>query len=75
MANNELKDFADIAPLGGKDGFKKLEYLVLTGNPIASQKNYRLYVIHLVPSLRVFATGSELFRNFDVFLKIFLNFF
>merc|ERR1712131_225220 len=54
LANNELKDFADIAPLGGENGFKKLEYLVLTGNPIASQKNYRLYVIHLVPSLRVF---------------------
>ena len=63
MANNELKDFADIAPLGGENGFKKLEYLVLTGNPIASQKNYRLYVIHLVPSLRVFVPGSETFRQ------------
>merc|ERR1712147_3014 len=50
LANNELKDFADIAPLAG---FKKLEYVVLTGNPIASQKNYRHYVINAIPTLRV----------------------
>ena len=50
MANNELKDFVDIQPLSG---FKKLEYLTLSGNPIASQKNYRFYVINAIPTLRV----------------------
>ena len=50
MANNELKDFADIQPLSG---FKKLDYVVLSGNPIASQKNYRFYVINAIPTLRV----------------------
>ena len=50
LANNEIKDFGDVTPLGQ---FKKLEYLVLTGNPIAAQKNYRLFVIHSIPSLRV----------------------
>ena len=28
--------------------FKELEYLTLTGSPIAAQKNYRLYVINNV---------------------------
>jgi len=51
LANNEIKDFVDIQPLAG---FQKLEYLTLTGSPIAAQKNYRLYVIHNVPQLRVF---------------------
>jgi len=50
LANNELKDFVDIQPLSG---FKKLEYLTLSGNPIASQKNYRFYVINAIPTLRV----------------------
>jgi len=50
LANNELKDFADISPLAG---FKKLEYLTLTGNPIASLKNYRHYVLNAIPTLRV----------------------
>merc|ERR550519_666830 len=51
LANNEIKDFADIQPLSA---FEKLEYLTLTGSPIGAQENYRLYVIHNVPQLRVF---------------------
>merc|ERR1712183_1090530 len=67
LANNEINDFADIQPIAG---FKKLEYLTLIGSPVAAQKNYRLYVIHNVPQLRVFdymkntfTPGEELERN------------
>ncbi|RCK56193.1 U2 small nuclear ribonucleoprotein A' [Candida viswanathii] len=36
-----------------KDKFPKLETLVLIGNPITELENYRLFIIWLIPSLKV----------------------
>merc|ERR1711990_919318 len=51
LTNNEFREFGDIKPLAE---FEKLEYLVLVGSPIAAQLNYRAFVIHTIPQLRVF---------------------
>ncbi|CAG5120281.1 unnamed protein product [Candidula unifasciata] len=50
LTNNSLKELSDIDPLGT---ITTLKYLSLLGNPVAAKKNYRYYVIHKIPSLRV----------------------
>ncbi|XP_059144369.1 U2 small nuclear ribonucleoprotein A'-like [Physella acuta] len=50
LTNNNLKELADIDPLST---VTTLKHLSLMGNPITTKKNYRLYVIHKIPSLRI----------------------
>ncbi|KAI1285075.1 U2 small nuclear ribonucleoprotein A' [Halotydeus destructor] len=50
MTNNEIQELGDLDPL---TGFKKLKYLSLMNNPVATKKHYREYVIYKIPSVRV----------------------
>lgn len=49
LYNNNIYKFQPIF----KDKFPKLETLVLIGNPITKLENYRLFIIWLIPSLKV----------------------
>jgi len=68
LTNSDMKDFADVAPLAG---FQKLEYLTMVGSPIAAQKNYRLYVIHTIPQLRVFDYKRVTHKEREAATKLF----
>uniref|UniRef100_A0A6B2LG35 U2A'/phosphoprotein 32 family A C-terminal domain-containing protein n=1 Tax=Arcella intermedia TaxID=1963864 RepID=A0A6B2LG35_9EUKA len=50
LTGNRIENLSDLDPLGE---FKRLHNLSLLRNPVTKVKNYRLYVIRLVPSLRV----------------------
>lgn len=49
LNNNSLQEFSDIDPLGT---LTKLTHISFDRNPIAMKKDYRLYVIHILPNLR-----------------------
>lgn len=49
LTKNRITELADLDPLAG---FKKLVYLTLMGNPVASKENYRLWVIWRCPNVR-----------------------
>lgn len=49
LSDNEFETFLDVKPLSI---FTKLEFLALSNNPVSRLSNYRLYMIHLLPSLR-----------------------
>jgi U2 small nuclear ribonucleoprotein A' len=49
LNNNDLAKLSDLLPLAE---LTSLDVLTLIGNPVTRVKNYRLYVIHLSPSLR-----------------------
>jgi len=50
LNNNRIEELSDIDPL---QNCKNLTHLSLLENPITSKKNYRLYVIHAIPTLRM----------------------
>ncbi|KAK0409230.1 hypothetical protein QR680_004421 [Steinernema hermaphroditum] len=50
LTHNSLNQLGDIDSLAT---CKKLEYLTLTGNPLTHNVDYRHYVIHKIPSVRV----------------------
>lgn len=50
LCNNSFENFSDISPL---NNFTSLRTLSMLGNPVSKKKNYRLYVINLLPSLYV----------------------
>merc|ERR1712227_187263 len=50
LTNNSLQELADLEPL---TSLTKLEFLSLLHNPVVTKRNYREYVIHKFPSLRV----------------------
>jgi len=50
LTNNSINELADLEPL---TSLKKLEMLSLLHNPVITKRNYRQYVIHKFPSLRV----------------------
>mmetsp|Transcript_7521 Transcript_7521/g.19128 ORF Transcript_7521/g.19128 Transcript_7521/m.19128 type:complete len:283 (+) Transcript_7521:230-1078(+) len=50
LTNNRLNNLADVDPLVN---FKHLRHLSLMGNPLTKQANYRLYVVHTLPQLKV----------------------
>lgn len=50
LNNNRIATLQDLEPLRG---CKKLTHLSLLENPVALEKNYRLYVIHRLPKLRM----------------------
>ncbi|KAL5426525.1 hypothetical protein PMIN06_005239 [Paraphaeosphaeria minitans] len=49
LTKNRVSELAELDPLRG---FKKLVYLTLKDNPVASKENYRSWVIWLCPSVR-----------------------
>lgn len=49
LTNNRISNLAQIDSLAG---CRRLLHLSLIGNPVVHQDNYRLYVIHKIPSLR-----------------------
>uniref|UniRef100_A0A0B6ZW02 U2A'/phosphoprotein 32 family A C-terminal domain-containing protein n=1 Tax=Arion vulgaris TaxID=1028688 RepID=A0A0B6ZW02_9EUPU len=68
LTNNSLKELSDIDPLGT---ITTLKYLSLLGNPLVSKKNYRYYVIHKVPSLRVLDFNRVRQKEKDAASKLF----
>ncbi|XP_055351518.1 U2 small nuclear ribonucleoprotein A'-like [Paramacrobiotus metropolitanus] len=50
LTNNMMQELGDLDALAP---LKKLQYLSLTRNPVSNHPQYRLYVIHRIPSLRV----------------------
>lgn len=50
LANNNLGAFSDLVQLRQ---FEELQTLVMVGNPITEKHHYRLFLIWLLPSLRV----------------------
>jgi len=50
LTNNNLQELADIDPLST---VKTLEHLSLLRNPVTNKQNYRQYVIHKLPQVRV----------------------
>ncbi|XP_028391950.1 U2 small nuclear ribonucleoprotein A'-like [Dendronephthya gigantea] len=50
LTNNSMQDLSDLETL---KSVKSLRYLSLMRNPILNKPNYRLYVIHSLPQLRV----------------------
>ncbi|KAK9471859.1 L domain-like protein [Dipodascopsis tothii] len=44
---------ANLADLEGLQGLKQLEHLTLLDNPVTLKDNYRLWVVHHVPSVRI----------------------
>ena len=51
MTNNKLSKLEDLTRIAAS--CKSLQRLSLLGNLVTQLPNYRLYVIHLIPSLRV----------------------
>lgn len=50
LTNNSLQELADLEPL---TSMKSITMLSLLHNPVVTRRNYREYVIHKFPSLRV----------------------
>jgi len=50
LTNNNLQELGD---LDGLASLTKLEHLSLLGNPVTHKAQYRLYVVHKLPNLRV----------------------
>ena len=50
LTNNSLQELADLEPI---TSLKKLTMLSLLHNPVVTKRNYREYVIHKFPNLRV----------------------
>uniref|UniRef100_A0A6G1SEG8 Probable U2 small nuclear ribonucleoprotein A' n=1 Tax=Aceria tosichella TaxID=561515 RepID=A0A6G1SEG8_9ACAR len=50
LTNNCLQELSDIDPLAN---LKNLKVLSLLNNPVASKDNYRYYVIHKLPHLKL----------------------
>jgi len=50
LTNNSLQELADLEPL---TTLTKLEFISLLHNPVVTKRNYREYVIHKFPNLRV----------------------
>ena len=73
LNNNRLADLNDIEPLRG---CKKLTHLSLLENPIVMEKNYRLFVIHRLPTLRMldFRKVKLKVRVDLIFFELFIGF-
>lgn len=68
MTNNEIAELSDLDNLAG---FKKLEFLSLLRNPVTHIKEYRLYIIHKMPQVRVLDFRKVRQRERDEAKKLF----
>ncbi|CAI9726212.1 small nuclear ribonucleoprotein A trichohyalin-like [Octopus vulgaris] len=50
LTNNSIQELSDLDNLAN---CKNLKYLSLLRNPVTNKKNYRLYVAHKLPTVRV----------------------
>jgi U2 small nuclear ribonucleoprotein A' len=70
LTNNRIASLKDLLPLRG---ITTLTHVSLLKNPVATVENYRLYVIHKLPKLRVLdfvkVTPKERAKAFEVFGK------
>ncbi|KAK9453993.1 leucine-rich repeat-domain-containing protein [Dipodascopsis uninucleata] len=68
LTANALSKFED---LEGLRGLKRLTYLVLLGNPITNRENYRLKIIHMLPSVRILDFEKVKQSERDAAIKLF----
>ncbi|KAK3730698.1 hypothetical protein RRG08_041478 [Elysia crispata] len=68
LTNNSLRELTDIDPLST---VTTLKYLSLLGNPIVTKRNYRFYLIHKIPSLRVLDFRKVKLRERETAAKLF----
>ncbi|GFN87130.1 U2 small nuclear ribonucleoprotein a'-like [Plakobranchus ocellatus] len=68
LINNSLKELSDIDPLSTITTLKNLSLL---GNPVFTKKNYRLYVIYKIPSLKVLDFRKIKLRERETASKMF----
>lgn len=68
FTNNEIAELADLDQLVG---FKHLEFLSLLRNPVTHNKEYRLYVIHKIPQVRVLDFRKVRMREREEAKKLF----
>lgn len=68
LTNNSLRELSDIDPLST---VPTLKYLSLLGNPIVTKRNYRYYVIHKIPSLRLLDFRKVKLRERETAAKLF----
>jgi len=50
LSNNKIMQLSDLEPL---TKLKNIKYLSLLDNPVTKKQNYRLYLIYLVPRLKI----------------------
>ena len=67
LTNNKISDFKQIDNIAS---CKSLEKLYLVDNMVTKLKNYRLYVIYKIPTLRILLKEAY---NFDFFNNIFYS--
>jgi len=68
LTNNKLTLLADLEPLAE---LASIQYLSLLHNPVTQKQNYRLYVIHLLPKLRVLDFRKVKKKERDESIKLF----
>jgi U2 small nuclear ribonucleoprotein A' len=50
LTSNRVQDLADLEPLSE---LKNISMLSLLSNPVTKKQHYRLFLIHILPKLRV----------------------
>lgn len=68
LNNNALQELTDIDPLGT---IPKLAHVSFARNPIAMKKEYRLYVIHMLPNLRTLDCNRVTQKERDAARKLY----
>ncbi|CAD5210319.1 unnamed protein product [Bursaphelenchus okinawaensis] len=68
LTNNNLAELGDIEPLAK---CKKLEYLVLMGNPLTHKPHYRSYIIYKLRTVRVLDFKRVKLAEREAALKLF----
>lgn len=68
LNNNSLQELADIDPLAT---LSKLAHVSFDRNPIVMKKDYRLYVIHILPNLRTLDCNRITQKERDASRKLF----
>eukprot|EP00301_Raphidiophrys_heterophryoidea_P022244 c6448_g1_i2.p1 GENE.c6448_g1_i2~~c6448_g1_i2.p1 ORF type:complete len:244 (+),score=67.67 c6448_g1_i2:322-1053(+) len=68
LTNNQLTELADLHNLAY---VKRLTCLSLLGNPVTKRANYRLFVIHILPTVRLLDFRKVKQKERDAALKMF----
>jgi U2 small nuclear ribonucleoprotein A' len=50
LTNNRIQDLADLEPLSE---LKNISMISLLSNPVTKKQHYRLFLIHILPKLRI----------------------
>jgi len=68
LTNNNLTELADVEPLAS---VKTLECVSFLRNPVATKKNYRLFVIHKLPQVRLLDFQKVKMKEREMAAKMF----